>query len=246
MASGKDKRPRETQPFYQPKPSRKHNPKPEETLTNSETDRVKMEKLILDLEESNRRREELEEKVKNLEDPSLTWDVNNVEGSPKSPHEVETSSALVDSQSKVYNDVVVLVEENPLHHEVPEPETWDVNNVEGSPESPHEVETSSAQSKSSQSKVNNDVVVVVEENPFHLEVPEPEIMVEVNDLLKKVKKLPFKDVILFLALMTIWMTMMNGVWQSTTNTEAEDLDIIEEIVNNQDTLAKIASGDFDI
>ena len=195
MASGKDKRPRETQPFYQPKPSRKHNPKPEETLTNSETDRVKMEKLILDLEESNRRREELEEKVKNLEDPSLTWDVNNVEGSPESPHEVETSSA---------------------------------------------------QSKSSQSKVNNDVVVVVEENPFHLEVPEPEIMVEVNDLLKKVKKLPFKDVILFLALMTIWMTMMNGVWQSTTNTEAEDLDIIEEIVNNQDTLAKIASGDFDI
>ena len=195
MASGKDKRPRETQPFYQPKPSRKHNPKPEETLTNSETDRVKMEKLILDLEESNRRREELEEKVKNLEDPSLTWDVNNVEVSPESPHEVETSSA---------------------------------------------------QSKSSQSKVNNDVVVVVEENPFHLEVPEPEIMVEVNDLLKKVKKLPFKDVILFLALMTIWMTMMNGVWQSTTNTEAEDLDIIEEIVNNQDTLAKIASGDFDI
>ena len=193
MASGKDKRPRETQPFYQPKPSRKHNPKPEETLTNSETDRVKMEKLILDLEESNRRREELEEKVKNLEDPSLTWDVNNVEGSPESPHEVETSSAL-----------------------------------------------------DSQSKINNDVVVVVEENPFHLEVPEPEIMVEVNDLLKKVKKLPFKDVILFLALMTIWMTMMNGVWQSTTNTEAEDLDIIEEIVNNQDTLAKIASGDFDI
>ena len=233
MASGAVPK-RQAQLFYEPKPARRSKdllslpePKPENKLQSeiSEGDKDKMDQLL----EEN---QILKTRIEELRDPSLTWDAAVVE-EEKENHE-GTSSEVNKEQSRNNDDDGEKRENNE--------QTVEKENQEGTKEQ-------SSNNDDGEKRENNgaasEVAITIEEEGENFIKTTKTIMSRFNHV---IQQWPIRDIVLFIIVMTTWLFIIcvSGVWsESIVDTDnQEDLNHLEDIVNDQSDLAKIADGNF--
>ena len=268
MASGAVPK-RQAQLFYEPKPARRSKdllslpePKPENKLQSeiSEGDKDKMDQLL----EEN---QILKTRIEELRDPSLTWDAAVVE-EEKENHE-GTSSEVNKEQSrnndddgeKRENNEQTVEKENPegTSPEVNKEQSRNNDDDDGEKRENNEqtVEKENQEGTKEQSSNNDDgekrenngaaseVAITIEEEGENVFKTTKTIMSRFNHV---IKQWPTRDIVLFIIMMTTWLIIIcvSGVWsESLADTDnQEELNNLEDIVNDQSDLAKIADGNF--